>query len=141
MAAARIRTPVLFIGVACGDDQAEKASKSAPADQVASTLFDLSGLAWLGEGQFLAVHDAKDPDELERPRVSLLTFPQGPQGLMWKEAVIDWPTDLGPSSDLESASTIPGTQDVLFAESGDDAHEDPAFQRIFLASVEGDEWF
>ncbi len=74
--------PVLFTGVACGEDEAVDASEPAPADQVASTLFDLSGLAWLGDGQFLAVHDAKDPDELERPRVSLLTFPQGPEGLM-----------------------------------------------------------
>jgi hypothetical protein len=38
-------------------------------------LPDLSGLAWMGEDLFVAVHDAKNPDELDRPRVSILALP------------------------------------------------------------------
>jgi hypothetical protein len=40
------------------------------------------------------------------------------------------------SNDLESAARIPGTNDVLLAESGDDL-QNPRFQRIFKARVEG----
>ena len=38
-------------------------------------LLDFSGLAWLGGDRFLIVHDAKNPDELNRDRVSLLKTP------------------------------------------------------------------
>ena len=39
----------------------------------AALLPDVSGLAWLGGDRFLAVHDAKVPEEAHLPRVSLLT--------------------------------------------------------------------
>lgn len=94
-------------------------------------LLDLSGLAWIGGDTFLAVHDAKNPDELRRVRVSLLMLPQSLEGLLWKPLRLRFPA--GASSDLESAARIPGTDDVLLVESGDDAG---AFQRIFLAEVD-----
>ena len=95
-------------------------------------LLDLSGLAWVGGETFLAVHDAKNPDELRRVRVSLLMLPQSLEGLLWKPLRLRFPG--GPSSDVERAARIPGTDHVLLVESGDDAG---AFQRIFLAEVVG----
>ncbi|MGB1699457.1 MAG: hypothetical protein ACPHRO_05860 [Nannocystaceae bacterium] len=104
----------------------------------ANTLYDLSGLGWLGDNTFVAVHDAKNPDELSRPRVSLLTSTDTPEGLLWRAVELSWPEPLGPSSDLESASIIPGTGDILIAESGDDAREDPAYQRLFQLRYDGE---
>lgn len=93
-------------------------------------LLDLSGLAWLGGDTFLAVHDAKNPDENTRVRISLLVLPRSLDGVLWKPLRLHFPG--GQSSDLESAARIPGTDEVLLVESGDDAS---AFQRIFLAEV------
>lgn len=93
-------------------------------------LLDLSGLAWVDGDIFLAVHDAKNPEELRRVRVSLLMLPQSLEGLLWKPLRVRFPG--GPSSDLESAARIPGTDHVLLVESGDNAS---SFQRIFLAEV------
>lgn len=93
-------------------------------------LLDLSGLAWLDGDTFLAVHDAKNPDENTRVRVSLLVLPRSLEGLLWRPLRAHFPG--GQSSDLESAARIPGTDQVLLVESGDD---DGAFQRIFLAEV------
>lgn len=113
------------------------ADLAAPAHgagfQPVQRLLDLSGLAWLGGDRFLAVHDAKSPDEDSRVRMSLLVLPRSLEGLLWQPLLPDFPG--GPSSDLESAARIPGTDRVLLAESGDDAS---AFQRIFLAEVRGD---
>jgi hypothetical protein len=95
-------------------------------------LPDISGLAWVGGDTFLGVHDAKNPEELRRVRVSLLMLPQSLEGILWKPLWVRFPG--GPSSDLESAAGIPGTDDVLLVESGDNAG---AFQRIFLAEVVG----
>jgi hypothetical protein len=95
-------------------------------------LLDLSGLAWVGGDTFLAVHDAKNPDELHRVRVSLLMLPQSLEGLLWKPLRLRFPG--GASSDLESAARIPRTDHVLLGESGDDAS---LFRRIFLAEVVG----
>lgn len=94
-------------------------------------LLDLSGLAWVGGDTFLVVHDAKNPDELRRVRVSLLMLPQSLEGILWKPLRLRFPG--GASSDLESAARIPGRDQVLLVESADDAG---AFQRIFLAEVE-----
>jgi hypothetical protein len=99
-------------------------------------LPDLSGLAWIGGSTFLAVHDAKNPDELDRVRVSLLMLPQSLKGLLWKPLWVRFPD--GPSNDLESAARIPGTRHVLLVESGDDAGP---FQRIFLTKVVGNRVF
>jgi hypothetical protein len=99
-------------------------------------LPDLSGLAWIGGDTFLAVHDAKNPDELDRVRVSLLMLPESLKGLLWRPLRVRFPD--GPSNDLESAARIPGTRHVLLVESGDDAG---AFQRIFLTKVVGNRVF
>jgi hypothetical protein len=46
--------------------------------QRASTLPDLSGLAWVDDQFLLAVHDAKNPEEDRRPRVSRPTLEAEP---------------------------------------------------------------
>jgi hypothetical protein len=102
---------------------------------VAEPRPDLSGLAWLGGDRFLAVHDAKNPDELDRPRLSILRLPDSPAGIEATEVDVEWPDPKGESNDLESADRIPGTNRVLFAESGDDGGD---FQRIFLAEHSDD---
>jgi hypothetical protein len=79
-------------------------------------LLDLSGLAWLDGDTFLAVHDAKNPDENTRVRVSLLVLPRSLEGLLWRPLRPHFPG--GQSSDLESAARIPGTDKVLLVESG-----------------------
>ncbi len=105
-----------------------------PQFQQAATLPDLSGLTWIGDELLLAVHDAKNPGEKDRPRVSLLTLPQDLDGILWDPMELDWPEPLGPSNDLESVAGIPGTSDVLLVESGDNGSE---FQRIFRAHFDG----
>jgi len=96
---------------------------------------DLSGLEYAGSDLFVAVHDAKDPDELNRPRVSLLKSPQDPRGILWKPLRIEWPT--APSNDLESCSRVGLSNRYLLAESGDD---DPArTPRIFRGILANDE--
>ena len=112
-------------------DLAETSSTASFAP--ASFLPDLSGLGYVGDGRFLAVHDAKNPDELDRPRVSLLQVPEDLDGILWLPADVDW--NGMESSDLESVARIPGTDRFLLAESGDDA--DPNFQHIFRARVIG----
>ena len=119
--------------ICCGPWPADAAPRHDGGFRPVQRLLDLSGLAWLGDDTFLAVHDAKNPDELRRVRVSLLMLPQSLEGLLWKPLRLRFPG--GASSDLESAARIPGTDHVLLVESGDDAG---AFQRIFLAEVEGD---
>jgi hypothetical protein len=100
----------------------------------ASDIPDLSGMAWLGDDRFLAVHDAKIDGESGKPRASLISLPLDPQGILWK------PQELCfrglKSNDLESAARIPGTKDILLVESGDNLG-DPRFQRIFKARMEG----
>lgn len=123
---------VLTVLSACGDDDG---SGGGGADEPASNLLDLSGLAWLEGNRFVGVHDAKNPDELDRPRVSILTLATGPEGTSFRTVDLDWPEPLGPSSDLESVAKIPGTSDLLLAESGDDG--DPDFRRIFHVRWDG----
>ena len=101
--------------------------------KVASTLPDLSGLDYAGNDRFLAVHDAKNPDELDRPRVSIVIRPQDPKGVLYKPLTVNW-GGLD-SSDLESVARIGGTSRYLLCESGDDG--DPTFRRIFRARLAG----
>jgi hypothetical protein len=128
----RFRTRVVCLLAAaaliagCGGDDAER--EESPAE--GETIPDLSGLAWLGGDRFLAVHDAKNPDELDSPRLSILTLPDSLGGIEAEVVDVEWPDPQGPSSDLESADRVPGTDRVIFAESGDDGGD---FQRIFLA--------
>ncbi len=122
----------LLLVAACGDDDG---GGPADVDGPASTLPDLSGMAWLGGNDFLGVHDAKNPDELDRPRVSVVTLATDPAGTSFRTVDLDWPDTFGPSSDLESLAAIPGTREFLMAESGDDG--DPDFRRIFRAVWDG----
>ncbi len=123
---------LLTISSGCGSDDD---GGTGHGDQPASTLLDLSGMAWVGGDQFVAVHDAKNPGELDRARVSVLTLASGPEGTLFRDVDLDWPDVLGPSSDLESATSIPGRDQLLFAESGDDGN--PDYRRIFLAEWDG----
>jgi hypothetical protein len=99
--------------------------------QTASTLPDISGLAWIAGNQFLAVHDAKDPED--RPRVSLVELPKSPAGLTRQPMELSWPEPQGHSSDLESAARIPGTPLILLLESGSAKRSSTPLRRIFLA--------
>lgn len=112
---------------------AGSASIAGPDYQPVQRMLDLSGLAWLGGDRFLLVHDAKDPDELDRVRVSFLKTPVSLDGMMWAPLDVAFPD--APSSDLESASRIPGTDQVVLAESNDDAGQ---FRRLFLAEYDED---
>jgi len=96
----------------------------------ASTLPDLSGMGWINGEVLLAVHDAKNPAENDRPRVSRLWLPESLDGILWQPITLDWPPPLGPANDLESAAPIPGTAFILLLESGDD---EGVFRRVFLA--------
>jgi len=91
-------------------------------------LLDVSGLVWVGGDTFLAVHDAKYPDEKKLTRVSLIQLPKSLDGLQWKPLRPRFPGRR--SSDLESAARVPGTRKVLLVESGDDHSPN---DRIYLA--------
>jgi len=79
-------------------------------------LPDLSGLAWLKEDSFLAVHDSKSLDP-QQPRVSLITLPQSSKGLEWRPLDINWESVGGIAMDLESITPIPETNLFILAES------------------------
>jgi hypothetical protein len=100
---------------------------------------DISGLAWLESDTFLAVHDAKNPMENDRPRVSLLRLPRSVEGLTWQPLSVAWPSPLGPSSDLESIARIPGTDTFLLLESGEPRVDGPRFRRAFLVELRNNE--
>jgi hypothetical protein len=113
---------------------------AGPRSGRASLLPDVSGLAWIGDNRFLAVHDAKFPDEPGLPRVSLLTLPTGLDGIRWTPLAIDFPGT--PASDLESVARIPdagGRARVLVSESTEEVAEKPFSRRIFLLELTGDE--
>lgn len=101
----------------------------------ASTLPDLSGLAWVEGDTFLGVHDAKrNTEKIDWPRLSLIHLPESElEGVTWEEQNVVFPGPEGRSSDLESASPIPGNRGYLFAESGQEGEED---RRIFHAVYE-----
>lgn len=105
----------------------------------ASRLPDVSGLAWIEGDRFLAVHDAKFPDEPDLPRVSLLDLPVGLDGIRWAPLAVEFPGN--PASDLESATRVPATGGrlrVLIAESAEEDAEKPFSRRIFLLEVTGE---
>lgn len=84
--------------------------------ETSRNLPDLSGLAWLKEDSFLAVHDSKNLDS-NQPRVSLITLPQSAKGLSWQPLTIDWDAVGGIAMDLESITPIPETNLFILAES------------------------
>jgi hypothetical protein len=96
-----------------------------------STLPDLSGLAWVEDDLFIGIHDAKrNSDEYNWPRVTLVRLPESElDGVTWQSFDVKFPG--GPSSDLESASPIPGGKGFLFAESGQEGKDS---RRIFFAT-------
>jgi hypothetical protein len=98
----------------------------------ASNLLDLSGICWIEGDLFVAVHDGKNPDENERPRVSLVYRATSPAGILWEPLDVVWDDPLGFPNDFESIARIPGTRQLLLVESGDDSGP---FQRIFLATL------
>jgi hypothetical protein len=99
----------------------------------ASTLPDLSGLSWIEDDLFLGIHDAKrNPEKYNWPRVSIVRLPKSElQGVIWHPLNLKFPGPEGRSSDMESASRIPGGKAFLFAESGQEGEHD---RRIFYAS-------
>jgi hypothetical protein len=99
---------------------------------------DVSGLAWVEGDTFLAVHDAKNPEENHLPRVSLLRLPRSTEGVSWKPLEVSWPAAGAMSSDLESVARIPGTSLFLLLESGESSHGGRRFSRIFLAELGGE---
>lgn len=103
--------------------------------QAVNILPDLSGLAWVEGDTFLAVHDAKNPEESDRPRVSTLRLPQSLDGVSWTTFTLDWPAPLGLSGDFESIARIPGTDSFLLVESGEGAHAGQRFNRVFLIKL------
>lgn len=93
---------------------------------------DVSGLAWVEGTTFLVVHDAKTPDEDERPRVGLVTLMPG-AAPTWTPLDVDWSEFGPPSHDLESAARIPGTSTFLLAESGNSGS---THRRIFVVDLD-----
>lgn len=116
---------------------ANQAPSQPPAPRVAPP--DLSGLAWLKDNAFLAVHDAKAPGQT---RVSVVFEPQSAAGPLVRPLRIRG-ADPEPF-DLESITRVPpkwgapadAPPSFLLAESG----SNPRFRRIFHATYrEGDE--
>lgn len=99
---------------------------------------DVSGLAWVERDTFLAVHDAKNPEENHLPRVSLLRLPRSSEGVSWRPLDVAWPAPAAKSSDLESVARIPGTSLFLLVESGEGGRGGRRFGRIFLAALDGE---
>jgi hypothetical protein len=111
----------------------------------ASQLLDISGVSWIEDDVFVVVHDGKsDQVEGDWPRVSLLLLPadnsvppfqrEAPGGIYFQNLDVAWPSST--PNDLESIARIPGTRQLLLAESGDGCKSE--FQRIFLTSLSAD---
>lgn len=133
-------TRIIIIAICCflmlssaGNGGAQDGGK--PPVNGVTNLPDLSGLAWIEGDTFLAVHDAKNPEENDRPRVSLLRLPQSLDGIGLTNVTLQWPQPLGLSGDLESVARIPGTDFYLLVESGEGRHEGTRFNRMFLARI------
>ena len=113
-------------------------SRSPQDGHPASTLLDLSGLAWVDGNRFLAVHDSKNPDEKDRQRVSLVWAATSAEGLKWKTLDVDWASPLGVSNDLESIARIPDTNLYLLVESGEGKFQGQQCRRVFLSELQGE---
>ncbi|NUQ63638.1 MAG: hypothetical protein HUU20_14270 [Pirellulales bacterium] len=101
------------------------------------TLLDLSGMAWVEEDLFLAVHDGKnEPDEIAWPRVSLVRLPKFElEGIRWRNLDVAFPGPQGRSHDLESVCRIPGSRAFLLCESGQKTRK---YRRIFHAVLDNE---
>jgi hypothetical protein len=98
---------------------------------------DLSGIAWIDNDTFLAIHDAKFPEEAAAPKASLLTLPSQLGGTLVTPLNVTWPREGNPGSDLECVAQIPDqTREItrfLLGESGDN---DRGSKRILLAELD-----
>lgn len=98
---------------------------------------DLSGIAWIANDTFLAIHDAKFPDEPAEPRASLLTLPSQLGGTVVTPLNVIWPREGNPGSDLECMAKIPDQNrdktQFLLGESGDN---DRGSKRILTAVLD-----
>lgn len=132
--------PLALVGLLTTAPGPSRAVFCTGADSVraAESMPDVSGLAWVERDTFLAVHDAKNPEENHLPRVSLLRLPRPPEGVRWKPLAVSWPAAEAMSSDLESVARIPGTTLFLLVESGESSHGGRRFSRIFLAELGGE---
>jgi hypothetical protein len=91
----------------------------------------VSGLAWVKDNIFIAVHDAKPYQD--KPRISLITLPDRNHSLDWQAIDLDWQGQQ-PGQDLESIAKIPNTNLFLIAESGNSRRQKSP--RIFLISYD-----
>lgn len=107
----------------------------AGSERTTELMPDVSGLAWVERDTFLAVHDAKNPEENHLPRVSLLRLPREAGGVGWTPLKVSWAAPAAQSSDLESIARVPGTSLFLLVESGESSHDGRRFSRIFLAEL------
>ena len=131
----------------------DPSGKSSSLTPVQPTLKDVSGMAYIGQGTFVVVHDMKADENPSWPRVSLVQIPYqlatGLQVADLSNDQINWPTDrklyvdqicnpgktcTGPSftgpNDLESAAGIPGTTYVLLCESTNSREDTPTADRM-----------
>lgn len=111
----------------------------ADSEPTTDPMPDISGLAWVERNLFLAAHDAKNPEENQLPRVSLLWLPRTLEGVRWKPLEVAWPTPALVSSDLESIARIPGTSLFLLVESGESSYNSQRFSRIFLTELKNEQ--
>ena len=114
-------------------------TRGAADGSVYATVPDFSGLQWIDGDRFLAVHDAKNPKEVEGfARVSMVWLPSGLDGIRRKTLEVTWPEPQGPSSDLESIARIPGTDRFLLVESGGSSSKKKQFKRGLLVELKGE---
>ena len=92
---------------------------------------DISGLGFVGEGDLLAVHDAKGGND--RARVSRVYLPDTEAVPRTDTVPVEAGDRRWPGTDLESIAPIPGTSLVLMAESGGGREVGEPAPQIFLA--------
>ena len=92
---------------------------------------DISGLGFVGEGDLLAVHDAKGGSD--RTRVSRVYLPDTEAVLRTDTVPVEAGDRRWPGTDLESIAPIPGTSLILIAESGGGREVGEPAPQIFLA--------
>lgn len=121
----RRTTTLVLVALLCAG-----CSGTAPQDERLTSLPGLSGLAWVGDDRFVALHDTKgEGDQAMRNRVSLLRLPRSNRdGIVRTVLSVRFPG--GVARDLEAASPIPGGG-LLLAESG----QKGGSQRLFFARL------
>jgi hypothetical protein len=100
---------------------------------------DISGLAFVGNGDLLAVHDVKRGSD--GARVSRVHLPDTEAALHTEAVAVEAGESQWPGTDLESIAPVPGTSLVLIAESGGGRRVGERAARIFLAEYRGGQLF